>query len=155
MQFFAYFVKDIVGIVRIRIGNIVLGILILPRGDLPGGSAVSIGLIGIILLEDQIAVVFNVPGGQTAVAVIAEHLACHAVTDLGEPVILIVGVGVDMGAAVTGLLHGDKVILVIIGVSDLVVAGGAHLCLPHQAPGEIVIIRNDPLCAAIGNEAGL
>lgn len=99
MQFFAYFVKDIVGIVRIRIGNIVLGILVLPRGDLPGGSAVSIGLIGIILLEDRIAVVFNVPVGQTAVAVIAEHLACHAVTDLGEPVILIVGVGVDMGAA--------------------------------------------------------
>ena len=29
-----------VGIVRIRIGNIVLGILILPRGDLPGGGAV-------------------------------------------------------------------------------------------------------------------
>ena len=35
------------------------------------------------------------------------------------------------------------------------VAGGANLCLPHQTPGEVVIIGNDPLCAAIGDGAGL
>ena len=60
-----------------------------------------------------------------------------------------------MGATVAGLLHGDKVIPVIIGVSDLVVAGGAHLCLPHQAPGEVVIIGNDPLFPTVRDGAGL
>ena len=89
----------------------------------------------------------SVFGGQprhTAEAVIGVVGGDGTLRRLGQPVVLVIGIGAGVGGAVEGLGLGGQVVLVVVAPLDNVAVAVAGLFIPHEPVQEIVAVAVDP-----------
>ncbi len=69
---------------------------------------------------------------------------------LGQPVVLVIGIGAGVGGAVEGLGLGGQVVLVVVAPLDNVAVAVAGLLIPHEPVQEIVAVAVDPSGNTVG-----
>jgi len=140
-----------VGIVGIGIGGIIPRCRIFQRGYLSAGLAGRRRPVGNGIGQNGGTAVLGYPAADPSEAIVGIALYGAAVSDGGDPVVIVIGVAGSMGGAVNGLNQLGQVVQVIIGIAYAVTVPTAGLGILHQAVCEVVVVGGSPSGGRIGN----
>ena len=132
------------------IGVRVRSLAVVPGFHLGGGSRRAGVHIGDGGVDHGGAAVFGGQARHAAEAVICVVGGDRALRRLGQPVILVIGIGAGVGGAVEGLGLGGQVVLVVVAPLDDVAVAVAGLLIPHEPVQEIVAVAVDSAGNAVG-----
>ena len=140
-----------VGIVGIGVGGIIPSCGIFQRGNLSAGLAGRRRPVGNGIGQNGGTAVLGYPAADPSEAIVGIALYGAAVSDGGDPVVIIIGIACSMGCAVNGLNQLGQVVQVIIGIAYAVTVPTAGLSILHQAVCEVVVVGGSPSGGRIGD----
>ena len=135
------------------IGVRVRSLAVVPGFHLGGGSRRAGVHIGDGGVDHGGAAVFGGQPRHAAEAVVGVVSGDCALRRLGQPVVLVIGIGAGVGGAVQRLGLGGQVVLVVVAPLDNVAVAVAGFLIPHEPVQKIVAVAVDPARNAVGQLA--